>query len=62
MALTQRFLELCESHGSQGLAVRLVAVGRRAGVSGLPACDDWTTWNAEQMQAAVDYLEQMRIG
>ena len=37
-------------------------MGRRAGISGVPAGDDWTAWDAEQMQAAVDYLEQMRIG
>ena len=39
--LTQRFLALCEHHGSQRLAVRMVAVGRSIGV-GLPASDDWT--------------------
>ena len=61
VALTQRFLALCEHHGSQRLAVRLVAVGRSTGVSGLPAGDDWTAWNAEEMRAAVEYLEQMRI-
>ena len=61
VALTQRFLALCEHHGSQRLAVRLVAVGRSTGVSGLPAGDDWTAWNAEEMRAVVEYLEQMRI-
>ena len=61
VALTQRFLALCEHHGSQRLAVRLVAVGRSVGVSGLPASNDWTGWDAEEMRAAVDYLEQMRV-
>ena len=61
VALTQRFLALCQYYGSQRLAVRLVAVGRSTGVSGLPAGDDWTAWDAEEMRAAVEYLEQMRI-
>ena len=61
VALTQRFLAVCEYHGSQRLAVSLVVVGRGAGVPGLPRGDDWTAWNAEEMRAAVEYLEQMRI-
>ena len=61
VALTQRFLAVCEYHGSQRLAVSLVAVGRGAGVPGLPRGDDWTAWNAEEMRAVVAYLEQMRI-
>lgn len=59
--LTQRFLRLCEHHGSQRLAVRIVAVGRSIGVSGLPVSDDWTAWDADDMRAAVDYLERMRV-
>ena len=62
VALTQRFLAVCEYHGSQRLAVSLVVVARGAGVPGLPRADDWTAWNAEEMAAVVDYLEQMRIG
>ncbi len=61
VALTQRFLALCRDHGSQRLAVRMVAVGRSTGVPGLPESDDWTAWDAEEMRAAVEYLEQMRI-
>ena len=61
VALTRRFLAQCEHHGSQRLAVRLVAVGRGIGLPGLPAGDDWTTWKAQEMRAAVDYLEQMHI-
>ena len=55
-ALTRRFLALCEQYGSQRLAVQVVAVGRSTGVEGLPASDDWNTWDAGEMQAAVDYL------
>ena len=58
VALTRRFLALCEHHGSQRLAVRLIARGRNVGVPGLPASDDWTAWDAEQMQAGIDYLEK----
>ena len=61
VALTQRFLVLSEHYGSQRLAVNLVAVGRGAGVPGLPRGDDWTAWDAEEMRAVVEYLEQMRI-
>ena len=61
VALTQRFLAQCQHHGSQRLAVRLVAVGRGTGVPGLPPGDDWTVWDAEEMRAAVEYLERMRI-
>ena len=61
VALTTRFLALCEQHGSQRLAVRLVAVGRGTGVSRLPASDDWTEWDADEMRAAVDHLERLRI-
>ena len=60
VALTQRFLTLCEDYGSQRLAVRMIASGRNAGVSGLPATDDWTEWDADQMRAAVDYLQHKR--
>ena len=57
VALTQRFLLMCEAYGSQRLVVRTVAAGRSAGVSGLPAGDDWTAWDDDQMRAAVDYLQ-----
>lgn len=61
VALTERFLAECEHHGSRRLAVRLIAVGRSNGIPGLPASDDWTAWDAVQMRAAVDYLEQLRV-
>ena len=60
LALTRRFLVLCEQYGSQRLAVQIVAVGRSTGVEGLPASDDWNTWDAGEMQAAVDYLRRKR--
>ena len=59
VALTQRFLALCEKHGSERLAVRLIAVGRSTGMPELPAGDDWTAWDAEQLRTAVDFLEEM---
>ncbi len=43
------------------LAVKLVAVGRSTGIPGLPQSDDWTTWDARQMRAAVEYLERLRV-
>ena len=61
VALTQRFLAVCQEQGSQRLAVGMVAVGRSTGVPGLPETDDWTQWDAQGMRAAVEYLEQMRI-
>lgn len=61
VGMTQRFLTLCEHHGSQHLAVKLVAVGRSTGVSGLLQSDDWTAWNAREMRAAVEYLERLRV-
>ena len=59
VALTRRFLALCKDHGSQRLAIRLVAVGRSTGVPGLPTGDDRTAWDADELRAAVDFLEQM---
>ena len=61
VTLTGRFLAACEHHGSERLAVRLVAIGRGTGVPGLPASDDWATWSVAQMRSAVDYLERMRF-
>ncbi len=60
VALTREFLAQCEHHGSQGLAVRMIALGRSSGVPGLPAGDDWTAWDASEMRAAVDYLQRVR--
>ena len=59
--LTQRFLCLWEHHGSQHLVVKLVAVGRGTGLPRLPESDDWTTWDAGEMRAAVEYLEHLRV-
>ena len=60
VALTMRFLALCQVYGSERLAVRVVASGRNAGVAGLPATDEWTEWDADEMRAAVNYLERKR--
>ena len=61
VALTQRDPVLCEHQGSQDLVVKLVAVGRGTGVPGLPETDDWTTWDAGQIAAAVEYLVHLRV-
>ena len=58
VALTTRFLELCQRYGSEQLAVTIVAAGRSTGVSGLPQSNDWTAWNADEMRAAVEHLQQ----
>ena len=58
--ITKRFLVLCEQYGSHKTVVRLIADGRRAGIPGLPASDDWTSWNAGEMERAVDYLHGRR--
>ena len=55
---TMHFLALCERYGSEASAVAAVARGRRAGVPGLPCRGDWAAWNAAEMRAAVDYIEQ----
>ena len=58
VALTTRFLALCQQYGSEQLAVSIVASGRSTGVPGLPPKNDWTAWNAEQMRAAVEHLQR----
>ena len=60
VALTTKFLGLCEQYGAERLAVRVVATGRSAGVPGLPEDDDWTAWNADEMRAAVEHLQRKR--
>ena len=57
VALTTKFLELCQQHGFEQLAVRIVAAGRSTGVPGLPQGNDWTAWNADQMRAAIEHLQ-----
>ena len=59
VALTTRFPALCEHHGSHRLAVKLVAVGRRSGVPGLPGSEDWTAWDADEIRAAIEYLQRV---
>ena len=60
VAITTKFLALCEQYGAKRLAVRIVAAGRSAGVAGLPEDDDWTAWNADEMRAAVEHLQRKR--
>ena len=62
VALTTKFLSLCEQYGSERLAVRIVIAGHSAGVPGLPDNDDWTAWNADEMRAAVEHLQRKRGG
>ena len=57
VALTTKFLTLCQRYGSERLAVQIVAAGRSTGVPGLPQSDDWTAWNADEMRAAVEHLQ-----
>ena len=57
VALTTRFLALCQQYGSERLAVRVVAAGRSAGAPGLPQSDDSTAWNAAEMRAAIEHLQ-----
>ena len=58
VALTARFLALCDHYGAQRLALRIVAAGRNAGVPRLPQHDRWAEWNAGEMRAAVEHLER----
>ena len=58
VALTTTFLALCQQHGSEQLAVSIVAAGRSTGLPGLPPSNDWTAWNADEMRAAVEYLRR----
>ena len=57
VALTTKFLALCQRHGSEQLAVSIVAAGRSTGLPRLPLSNDWTTWNAHEMRAAVEHLQ-----
>ena len=62
VALTTKFLALCQQYGSERLAVSIVAAGRSAGLAGLPESNDWTAWNADEMRAAVEHLQRKRGG
>ena len=58
VAVTARFLPLCDHFGAQKLALHILAAGRSAGVAGLPHHNQWPEWNASEMRAAVEYLER----
>ena len=60
VAMTVKFLALCQQYGAERLAVRIVVSGRSAGVPGLPDNDDWTAGNADEMRAAVERLQRKR--
>ena len=62
VALTTRFLALWPGVRGRAAPVSIVAAGGSTGVPGLPHSDDWTAWDADQMRAAVDYLERKRTG
>ena len=57
-ALTTKFLALCQQHGSERLAVSIVAAGRSAGVPRLPQSNEWKAWNADEMRAAAEHLQR----
>ena len=60
--LTLAFLHWCDILGSQKAATDRVAIGREAGVLGLPAQGDWSEWEADEMSAAVVYLDRWCLG
>ena len=62
VALTTRFLALCQEYDAERLAVRSVAAGRNTGTPGLPHSDNWTAWDADEMRAGADYLERKHGG
>lgn len=60
VALTTKFLAVCERYGSQRLAVKIIIAGRSAGVPGLAENNDWMAWNADEMRAAVKDRQRKR--
>ena len=60
--ITMRFMALCDRYGSEEAAVAAIARGRRTGVPGLAVRDDWPAWNAAEMRAAVEYLQEAGAG
>ena len=62
VALTRRFLALCQDYGSERVVVRMVGTGRSTGAWRLPESDSWTAWDAEQMRAAVEYVKRQHPG
>ena len=53
-----RFLGLCERFGGRVGGGRCPSGAGGCAYRGLPCRDDWPAWNAAEMRAAVDYLEQ----
>lgn len=62
VALTTKFLALCQEYGSERLAVQIVAAGRSAGAAGMPKNNAWTDWIADEMRASVEHLQRKRGG
>ena len=60
--LQYEFRDWCATLGSVQAAADQVAAGREDGVPGLPAHDDWQSWNADEMTAAVAYLRRFLSG
>ena len=60
--ITMRFLALCDRFGSEEAVLAAIAGGRRTGVPGLPVRDDEPAWNAPEMKAAVEYLQEAVAG
>ncbi len=57
-----RFLALCDPYGSEEAAVAAIAGGRRGVLPGLPVRDDRPAWNAAEMRAVVEYLQEAVAG
>ena len=60
--MTMRFLVLCDRYGSEEAAVAAIVRGRRTSVPELPVRDDWPAWNAAEMRAAVEFLQEAGAG
>ena len=60
VAMTARFLALCDHYGAHRLALRILVAGRNAGVPRLPQHElyQWAEWSAGEMRAAVEHLRR----
>ena len=57
-----RFLALCDPYGSEEAAVAAIAGGRRSLAGVTRPADDRPAWNAAEMRAAVEYLQEAGAG
>ena len=60
--MTMRFLALSDPYVRRKLPSPRLARRRRSGVPGLPVRDDCPAWNAPEMKAAVEYLQEAGAG